>query len=141
MIQRGRKSRFTQAAPTAAPARPVAVPEGMPEDAAAIWRRVAVAMPGGWFGPEHREMLAAYCLHAAAARRFQLALADMDVDTSCPDAIMAANRLSGMAERESRAALAMARSMRITHQAQATPAEAARARGGVDWSGVASNAS
>lgn len=136
MIQRGRKSRFTQAAPTAALARPVAVPEGFPEDAAAIWRRVVVALPGGWIKPEHLDMLAAYCLHAAAASRFQLELADMAVDTSCPESIMAANRLSGMAERESRAALAMARSMRITHQAQTRPEDAARARGGIDWSGV-----
>lgn len=140
MQQRGRKSRFTRAAPTAAPARPVAVPEGMPDDAAAIWRRVAIALPGGWFGPEHLDMLAAYCLHAAAASRFQLELADMAVDTSCPDSIMAANRLSGMAERESRAALAMARSMRITHQSQTRPEDAARATAGVDWSGVVSNA-
>lgn len=140
MRQRGRKSRFTHAAPTAAPARPVAAPEGFPEDAAAIWRRVVVALPGGWFGPEHRDMLSAYCLHAAAANRFQLELAGMDADTSCPDSIMAANRLSGMAERESRAALAMARSMRITHQAQTTPTEAARSKGGVDWTGVPRNA-
>ena len=136
MIQRGRKSRFTQAAPTAAPARPVAVPEGMPEDAAAVWRQTVLALPGGWFGAEHLEMLAAYCLHAAAARRFQLALASMEVDTSCPDSIMAANRLSGMAERESRAALALARSMRITHQAQTRPEDAARSSGGIDWSEV-----
>ena len=133
MRQRGRKSRFTQAAPTAAPARPVAVPEGFPEDAAAIWQRVVVALPSGWIKPEHLDMLAAYCLHAAAARRFQLALAGLEVDTSCPDSVMAANRLSGMAERESRAALAMARSMRITHQAQTRPEDAARSSGGIDW--------
>src|SRR5690625_8009713 len=99
MRQRGRKSRFTQAAPTAAPARPVAVPEGFPEDAAAIWQRVVVALPSGWIKPEHLDMLAAYCLHAAAARRFQLALAGLEGDGSGPDAIAGAHLLGGRAAR------------------------------------------
>lgn len=123
MKQRGRKDRFTQKPPR----RNVASfagggvstpPADLPTAAAAIWRRVAAAMPPGWFRPQHREMLAAYCRHSAAAERFAGMLEAAEIDTENPDSVLAANRLSLMAEREQRAALALARSMRMTHQAQ-----------------------
>lgn len=141
MRQRGRKDRFTQAAPM----RNVAAfsgggvsapPEGLPDAAQAIWRRVVSAMPSGWFTAEHVDLLEGYCRHLANAQKFWAALDSHELDANDPDSVIIANRLSGMGEREQRAALALARSMRITHQStDARVAARRKAKGGhgVDW--------
>ena len=103
--------------------------EGLSESEKAVWRRVAAAMPAAWFGREHLDLLARYCQHTARADKFnrmasQFEPADIGEQIDLEDL----DRVSRMADRESRAALALARSMRITHQAQQDPKTAARAR-------------
>lgn len=123
MAKRGRKS--TAELATAPPVeidakrqRPPA-PDGLAEAERAIWQRIVAAMPGGWFGQEHREMLTRYCEHQCRAERFsQVARKLSTRDDLTRDDIDDLDKCCKMAERESRAALALARSMRITHQAQ-----------------------
>lgn len=122
MAKRGRKSTAELAtAPVELDAkrqRPPA-PDGLDEAERAIWKRVVSAMPGGWFGPEHREMLTRYCEHQCRAERFsKVARKLITRDDLTRDDIDDLDKCCRMAERESRAALALARSMRITHQAQ-----------------------
>ena len=108
--------------------RPVPI-EGLDEAEKAVWRRVTAAMPASWFGREHLDLLARYCQHAVRADRFnRMASAFNPADVGDKIELDDLDRISRMAERESRAALALARSMRITHQAQQDSKTAARAR-------------
>ena len=94
-------------------------PEGLTEDERSIWRRVVAAMPAGWFKREHVELLARYCQHQVRAERFnRWANATTGETLNDGFSLEDFDRLCRMAERESRASLALARSMRITHQAQ-----------------------
>lgn len=103
--------------------------EGLSEQERAVWREVADSMPPDWFGSEHLRILRAYCRHTVRADQIQDAVAQaIEVGMNCDDQIAKVDKLSRMAERESRAALALARSMRITHQAQYDTSKAARAR-------------
>jgi len=93
--------------------------EGLDDGEKAIWRRVAAAMPASWFKREHLDLLARYCQHQARAAKFnRMASAFGPADIGERISLEDLDRVSRMADRESRAALALARSMRITHQAQ-----------------------
>jgi len=129
-MQRGKKSEAELAvAPVEidqARQRP-APPEGFGNRESAIWRRIVAAMPGGWFSPEHRELLARYCEHQIRAERFSAVATRLAMrDDLTRDDIEDIDRACKLAERESRAALALARSMRITHQSQLRAETAAR---------------
>lgn len=133
MAKRGRKSAAELAvAPPAnlqtARSRPVP-PEGLRDDEREIWKRVVSAMPGDWFHREHLDMLKAFCQHAARSDKFNRMASVIDPkDVGEQISLENLDRISRMAERESRAALALARSMRITHQAQQEAKSAARKR-------------
>jgi len=132
MRQRGRKSASSLAVAPAAPkiasARPIA-PQELTGRAAAIWRACVEALPAGWFGPEQLPTLAAFCTTTARAERIEQELDEGDHDLAVRD------RLGKMLDREQRRALALARSLRLTKQAQARP-EHAESSGPppVDWS-------
>lgn len=128
--QRGRKSAasLSTAPPPAdfqaAKDRPPA-PEGMTAVERIIWNRVAGAMPPGWFKREHIDLLKSFCQHAARADKFnRMASAFESSDVGEKIDLADLDRISKMADRESRAALALARTMRITHQAQIRPESA-----------------
>lgn len=109
--------------------RPVP-PEGLGEPESALWRRIVAAMPAGWFKREHIEMLARYCQHQVRAERFnRWANATTGEHLDDGFSLEDFDRLCRMADRESRAALALARSMRLTHQAQLRAETAATKRG------------
>lgn len=75
--------------------------------------------PSDWFTPEHSEMLARYCEHHRRAERFsQVARKMIARDALTRSDIDDLDKCFEMDEREGRAALALARSMRLTHQAQ-----------------------
>ena len=107
--------------------------EGLRDDEKAIWKRITAAMPADWFRREHLDLLARYCQHQARADRYNkmasvFTAADIGERIELDDL----DRISRMADRDSRAALALARSMRITHQSQLraeTAATKARNRG------------
>lgn len=123
MRQRGRKDKFAVLHPGKQVERPSA-PKGMPAPAKRVWERITGAMPPDWFRPEHIDMLEQYCLHIAAARKYARRRDRQPVATD--EDVLTANRLSTMADRETKVALALARSMRITHQAQMRAETAAR---------------
>jgi hypothetical protein len=97
---------------------------------AVVWRAVVDHMPADWFRPETLDLLAAYCRHICR-ERFLSAELDRCPATalSTEDGLGHFGKLSAAAERESRAALALARSMRLTQQSRYDAAKAARAVG------------
>lgn len=132
--QRGRKStaKLATAAPVATirPGRP-APPRELSERAASVWRAAVSSMPADWITPEQHPQMVAYCRHVERSERFEALLTDADE-------LLELDRLAKMVERENRAALALARSLRLTKQAQARPEHAQRDRGGpaIDFSEV-----
>lgn len=93
----------------------------------AIWRDVTGTMPSGWFSKAQFPILASYCRHTARAGSLSDQINCLDVkDLNATDGIDRLNRLLAMAERETRALISCARSMRLTHQAQIFPRGAGR---------------
>lgn len=94
-----------------------------------LWRTIVATMPSDWFRPVHFALLAAYVRHISAHR-----VLDDQVAAFKPEWIQQNGGLDTFGEllklrdRETRAMLALARSMRITHQATIR-ADAAGARG------------
>lgn len=95
---------------------------------AEIWRNVVDRLPAGWFPRETFDVLAGYCRHAATVR-FLSSLVDaceakgtagLNTDAALADY----SKALAMRERESRAMIAAARSLRISKSSQ-TRAEAA----------------
>jgi hypothetical protein len=114
-------------------------PGELTDEQKAIWRTVVDHMPADWFRPETHAMLSAYCRHVCRERFLSRELDRFEADWLCAeDGPNRYNKLSAAAERESRAALALARSMRITQQSQQDPKSAFRQRrnmpsGPVPW--------
>jgi hypothetical protein len=92
-------------------------PDDMPEAQQDLWRTIVNRMPHDWFRAEHRELLRAYCQHVAIAR-----LIARQIEAFAPKWLAedgGLERFDGLAkvlERAHRMILALARSMRITHQ-------------------------
>lgn len=132
MAKRGRKSTAElSVAPIGDRICRPAPPDDLTADQKAEWRAVVDAMPPDWFGRESHSLLTAYCRHVTRARMFS-----GKIDSIEPDeigkitgmSVESFDRLARAAERETRAMLAIARSLRITHQAQADPKTAATKR-------------
>lgn len=125
-----------QVAPVAVlqPGRPAA-PDDLSDRERALWRSVTGAMPPDYFRLEHRPQLRDYVRHLARGERFDRLIADAD-----DRLIVELDRLCRMRERETRAALALARSLRLTMTAQIRPETAGRRSGqsrglpDIDWS-------
>jgi hypothetical protein len=93
-------------------------PEGMSAPEALIWRRLMDRVPNGWFRAEHIELLAAYCEHGAIADTIARSIREFRPEWLGQDGGL--ERLDGLTkllDREHRLVLALARSMRLTHQA------------------------
>ncbi|MEQ8482967.1 MAG: hypothetical protein RIB46_01255 [Pseudomonadales bacterium] len=130
--KRGRKSAAASAVATAARAddqnpgvsagRPP-VPESLRGDtvAADTWRAIVADMPDGWFKIEHFELLAQFCACVSRAEKLRSTLADAPLRN-----LDRWERLQKMLDRETGKLMAMARSMRLTHQAQVHPESAHR---------------
>ena len=133
MGQRGRKSAaaLSVAASTSplATGRPIA-PAELCDRAQSVWRGTVDSLPSGWFTSEAVPLLMAYCKTIARAERIE---ADLD---GGQHELADADRLAKMLDREQRRALALARSLRVTKQAQARPEQAEGNAAGVDWSTI-----
>ena len=106
--------------------RPPPPPELSP-DQAAEWRAITATLPPDWIRREHFPLLAAYCRHTCRARLLSAELDRFQVDWLRTDeGPERFDRLAKSAERETRAMLACARSLRLTHQSRYTPATAGR---------------
>lgn len=92
-------------------------------------------MPLGWFSRAQYPLLIAYCRHGARAEAMARQIDGFDPEGLKEDGgLERLNKLLAMAERETRALTACARSMRLTQQSQIQPRSAGRATVG-DHSG------
>ena len=119
MAQSGRESAASLAVvrqlPTGRPPPPAELTEGQ----ATEWRAVVGAMPVDWFKRKSHATLANYCRHVCRSQ-WLAGQADVygDKILKGEGGVATLDRLLGMIEREDRASLAHARSLRITHQAR-----------------------
>jgi hypothetical protein len=85
-------------------------------------------MPTGWFNRAQHPLLIAYCRHTTRANQLARLVNDFEAEWIAEEGgLQRLDKLMAMAERETRALTACARSMRITHQAQILPRGAGRA--------------
>ena len=129
MNKRGRKSSADLATrPVLIEAHRPAPPADFGEAESAVWKDTVGTMPLGWFSRAQYPLLIAYCRHAVRANQMAAHLASFNADwikeEGGPEML---NKLLAMAERETRALPACARSMRLTQQAQIQPRSAGRA--------------
>lgn len=105
-----------------------APPADLGEAEAEVWRDTVGTMPLGWFCRAQYPILAAYCRHAVRARQLAALIAEFQPEWVKEEGgLQRLDKLLAMAERETRAMTACARSMRLTHQAQIQPRGAGRA--------------
>lgn len=89
-------------------------PPGMSPRENEIWLGVVNPLPADYLKPEMGEQLKAYCFHQAMAERLAAKLASSDPDGEWL-------KLSAQQIAHSKAALAFARSLRLTNQARQLP--------------------
>lgn len=120
MGARGRKSSAELSVVPSQFARPLPrPPKVLSEESAEVWRSVVRAMPADWFRAEHYALLEQFCGHVVRARRLSAELAKCpDEGLTSADGAAHYDRIARAAERESRAMVAIARSLRMTHQSQ-----------------------
>lgn len=139
-MKRGRKSQADLGVVPIGPriGRP-SPPEDLTDAQKREWRAIVAALPADWFGQESLPVLADYCRHAERSRKLSALLDRVDVKEMLNDGNFAEyDKVASAAERETRAVLACARALRLTHQARYDAAKAGRAmsaRGAapVDW--------
>jgi hypothetical protein len=118
-MKRGRKSAESLTIVTPFPNRRPAAPECLTAEQAEEWRAVVARMPADWFGREHFPLLEAYCRHACNARFIAAKIDSLDRAQFADVGVLKFyTRLLLMAERESRAMLALGRAMRLTQQSR-----------------------
>ena len=120
MKQRGRKSIGAVQATASVQQIPRAAPPGDLSDyEAAIWSAVINTKPADWFQADTLPLLLSYCKHVSTAATIDRELAEFDPKwLRDDDGLKRYKTLTDMRERESRAQTALARSMRLTQQAQ-----------------------
>ena len=99
------------------PARPAA-PDHLSPDQAEEWRRVVDACAADWFPAGTHGTLEGYCRHTVSVREVDAMIDEAKADEGDPiEKIKTIEKLLKMRDREGRAAMAHARSLRITNQA------------------------
>ena len=128
MAQRGRKSAEAKVAPkpVALSTKRPAPPSSLTADQAEVWQKVVSCYPADYFRPSERDLLVAYCRHTVEAGRLSR-LVDSVPDDAVKADLDTFTKLLAARDREVRAATALARSMRITHQSRVHKDSAARA--------------
>lgn len=119
MVKRGRKSADELATITPLTGTRPDAPYDLTDDQAEEWRAIVDRMPADWFPRETWGVLSAYCRHVVTARRISAL-----VDAFKPewlkddDGLKRFDRLAALRERETKALLACARSLRIAKSSQ-----------------------
>lgn len=122
MTQKGRKSaqalQLVKSAEVIELKRPDP-PSDLTKEQAREWRAMANSLPADWFGRETHGLLAQYCRHVCDARviadQIAALVASDEYDFGTHEALLKAQ------ERETRAIMAVSRSMRTTQQATYHP--------------------
>jgi hypothetical protein len=122
MIKRGKKSAAELSVIVDVSRRlPPPPPAELSDAQAAVWRDTAANLPGDWLdacGP----LLVEYCRHICRSRLIERLVRDFEAEwIKAGGGLERLDRLLAMAERESRAALACARSLRLTPQSRIEP--------------------
>jgi hypothetical protein len=139
MNKRGRKSAAAIEAellrlpvPTT-PATGPDAPYDLTDEEAKVWRGIVNTMPSSWFTRETHDLLSSYCRHVVSASfvsreitRFQERSDWITTD----EGVARLHKLTGIREREARAAQSIARSLRLTPQARYRPEKAGQMSGG-----------
>ena len=99
--------------------------DSLTDEGKAVWRAVTATRPPDWWRPDTFPLLAQYCRHVVTARRIAVMIEDL-MQGASDSWLDDFEKLTRMQEREGRAANALARSMRLTQQAQMHPRSAAR---------------
>lgn len=129
MTKRGPKSAASIAsAPISPEPRRPPPPHDLKGKEEQVWRDTVATMPGDWFDRVHEPMLKAFCRHVVSADRLTLLVEAFKDDWLREEGgLQRLDKLLAMRERESRAVVMCARSMRLTQQAQMHPRSAGRA--------------
>jgi hypothetical protein len=118
-VQRGRKSAASLATVTPIVDHRPPAPDDMPEAQAELWQQIVNRLPHDWFKREHLELLRAYVQHVTIARELARQIEQFRPEWLTVDGgLQRLDGLTRMLDREHRIMLALARSMRITHQSQ-----------------------
>lgn len=130
MGSRGRKSADSlQAAVLPSGAVRPDAPYSLSDKEAAAWRTIVDAMPDDWFKPESHALLEAHCRHVERERLLARAMQGATPESLDDlEKVKYFDALAKACERESRAILATARALRITHQSRYDDRQAARQR-------------
>lgn len=124
--QRGRKSigAATVVKPAVVASQRLQAPAHLTDAEMSIWNEVIDDHPASTFTPTHVPMLEMYCRHIVQGRVISDEILNFDRSwMSSDEGLKRYDRLLAMAERESRAAVALARSLRFTRQSLSpTPA-------------------
>lgn len=127
MAQRGRKSAAAEEATvTPIAGRKPSPPEDLNDFQKQLWRDIVETKPADWFRKDTYPLLRSYCKHAWQASEIDAMLEELFASEGGRDGIP---ELLKARERESRAMMALARSMRITQQSQYDPKTAHRHKG------------
>lgn len=127
--KRGRKSASELTTPLSVLAeRRPEPPADLPDAAASIWVAVAGCMPGDWFRPSTQPLLKNYALATARAMLLDQQINQMRPEWLTTDEGLARmDALLRMRDRLTKEQISLARSMRLTQQAQMHPRSAGRA--------------
>ena len=119
--------------------QPAPPPAELTDAQAQVWRDVVGSLPGNWLTRAAHPILVAYCRHVCRARLLERQIAEFEVEwVRAHGGLERLDKLLAMAERETRAATACARALRITPQSQMHPRTAGRAvenlpKGALPW--------
>lgn len=80
-----------------------------------VWRRVVEALPGDWFSPANKPLLAQYCRHVVQARRVAQMLRQVEHEPGDIDVALW-TKLMRAQQAESSAIAALATKMRLSQQ-------------------------
>jgi hypothetical protein len=121
---------------------PLSSPDELTDAQAIIWRDVVGSLPHDWFTRAAHPILVAFCHHVCRAQMLELQIAQFEPKWMTADGgLERLDRMLAIAERETRAAVACGRALRLTPQAQMHPRTAGRAinnlpRGLFPWDAV-----
>ena len=147
MAKRGRKSAADLALidmPVVDVSRrmPPSPPSELTEAQAQVWRDAVSCMPGDWLKRGAHGILIEYCRHVCRSRLLEAQIAHFQEEwTGRDDGFERLDKLLAAADRETKSALACARALRLTPQAQMHPRVAGRRLAEVSpypspWSGA-----
>jgi hypothetical protein len=102
-------------------------PADLTEAEGAVWSDTAGCMPAGWISKAQMPLLTAYCRHVVRASFLAEQIAKFKPEwLKEPGGLERLDKFLQMADRETKALNACARSLRLTHQSQYTARTGAR---------------